>query len=232
MKENKVTYGIIHCLAGPNKPVSKKMLHEMHFVQRKWDKFGYSLVIQPEGGVLVLTDFDLDHLKENDELTWGAVGRNYDSIHIAVTGGIEKIDGIWLGKNTLTDAQIMSLGSLMLIMNQVFPIMFAGHNQFAMKECPSFYVPALADAVSLAALTVLDTNLYDIRCFRRATVLSGMNHPRYAVNCKDIMNPNLMYGILDKFLKFKQKFLDGGEPYQHLKMSELLKACDFHVTFQ
>lgn len=75
------------------------------------------------------------------EITYGASGINAISRHVCYIGGLASDKKT--PKDTLTDEQNRMLSAIIAEVLAYNPqVLIAGHNQFAAKACPSFWVPA------------------------------------------------------------------------------------------
>jgi len=133
----KIKYLVIHCTATPEgRKVTRKDIEEWHLKGRGWSRLGYSDMIHLDGRLENLTDYDMDTLIENHEMTWGVKGINSISRHVVYVGGLDKN---LKPKDTLTPAQKETMADYVRFMVKRYPwIKIAGHNRFANKDCPCF----------------------------------------------------------------------------------------------
>lgn len=136
---------IIHCSATPEgRVVTKEDIVRMHTAPkpegRGWKRVGYSDMIQIDGMLINLQDWDQDDMIEGYELTNGAKGFNSVSRHIVYIGGMDK--KYTYPKDTRTYEQKETLLTYVKFHIARYPwIKIFGHNQIANKACPSFDVP-------------------------------------------------------------------------------------------
>jgi hypothetical protein len=139
------TYLIIHCSATPEgrsvTPQTVKNWHTLPKPQgRGWDRVGYSDLVLLDGSRYQFVKHNNDKWIDAGEITYGATGINAISRHVCYIGGMDKDKNT--PKDTLTDAQNRMLSSIIAEVLAYQPdILIAGHNQFAAKACPSFWVP-------------------------------------------------------------------------------------------
>ena len=126
-----IDYIIIHCTAtSPKATVTaiKKYWKEV----KEWEAPGYHYMIRFDGGLeLILPIKDIAN---------GAVGYNYDSIHIAYIGGMDSNN---LPKDTRTTAQKTIMAKLIRKAQARFPdAVVLGHCDLpdVRKTCPNFNV--------------------------------------------------------------------------------------------
>lgn len=114
---------------------------------RGWDRFGYADVIHHTGEIENITPYDKDDFVDREEITWGAVGVNSVSRHVALEGGIHPIQGnrlgFWAFDELYTDEQFVMLASYLKQAILDYPwINIIGHTEVpnANKSCPNFRV--------------------------------------------------------------------------------------------
>ncbi|MEK9157700.1 MAG: lysozyme [Patescibacteria group bacterium] len=121
---------------------------------RGWSKVGYSDMILLDGSLVNLIPYDEDDNVDPREISNGATGTNSIGRHLVYAGGLTK-DGT-ASKDTRTPAQRATMEAWV---NQIITyhpeIKGAGHNQFAKKDCPGFYVP-----MWLKSIGVRDQNIF------------------------------------------------------------------------
>jgi hypothetical protein len=132
----KLEYLIIHCTDTPaGREIYKKDIEQWHLKERGWSRVGYSDLIQLDGTIVSLIEFDQDDTVDPWEISNGAVGYNSISRHVVYAGGGKGID-------TRTLAQRKALEVYVKYNLLRFPnIKVIGHNQVSTKKCPSFDVP-------------------------------------------------------------------------------------------
>lgn len=122
---------------------------------RGWDRLGYRALIHANGQVERLVPANRNAFVEPGEITWG-VGPEVNPVghHIALEGGLSP-DGKQI-QSPLTAANRKALQEVVRDYLSFAPaVAIAGHNQFANKACPSFWVPSL-----LREWEVPETNIY------------------------------------------------------------------------
>lgn len=98
---------------------------------RGWKHAGYHKVIEVDGQVKDLVPLDDDGFIEPWEIANGARSYNHEAIHICL-----------IGRDKFTRAQWDALHKLTGELGFIHPnVTLHGHNEFAEKECPGFYVP-------------------------------------------------------------------------------------------
>ena len=120
---------IVHCSATPEgKAFSVEDIRRCH-LQRGFNDIGYHFVIYLDGSI---------HLgRAIEKVGAHTTGQNANSIGICYIGGLAT-DGK-TAKDTRTDAQKVSLVSLIKELKQQFPYAsIHGHREFANKACPCF----------------------------------------------------------------------------------------------
>lgn len=143
--KNKLQYLIIHCSATPEgRSVHQDTVRRWHTSPppqgRGWKRVGYSDLILLDGTRHRFVKHNNDQWVDVEEITNGASGINSISRHVCYIGGMDADNK--KAKDTLTDAQNTMLSSIIAEVLAYAPdVKIAGHNQFANKACPSFYVP-------------------------------------------------------------------------------------------
>jgi len=138
-------YLIIHCSATPEgRSVTAETVRNWHCapkpVGRGWSRVGYSDLILLDGSRHRFVKHNMDKWIDENEITNGALGINSISRHVCYIGGMSK--DMKKVKNTLTAQQNSMLSSIIAEVLSYNPdVLIAGHNQFAAKGCPSFWVP-------------------------------------------------------------------------------------------
>jgi N-acetylmuramoyl-L-alanine amidase len=116
-------------------------------VGRGWKQVGYSDIVHTDGSLQNLVPYDWDDTVQPREQTNGALGINEKARHVVYIGGIDKNGK---AKDTRTDLQKQRLRDYVLgtiALHQEIKV--AGHNQFAAKACPSFWVPTWAESIGV-----------------------------------------------------------------------------------
>lgn len=150
---------ILHCTATPEgRPISKETIIKWHTDPveqggRGWRVPGYSDMIDLEGKLINIVPYDDDQYVEPWEITNGVTGINNRARHIVYVGGTDKNGK---AKDTRTIKQRQTMVDYINNMIALHPnIKIAGHNQFAVKACPSFNVPQW-----LRSMSVDSKNIY------------------------------------------------------------------------
>ena len=109
---------------------------------RGWSRVGYSDLILLDGSRHKYVDHNNDDLVDYNEITFGAKGVNAESRHVCYVGGLDTKENGGKPKKTINSAQTETLCQIMdEVLSYKPDILIAGHNQFANKACPSFWVP-------------------------------------------------------------------------------------------
>lgn len=139
-------YLVIHCTATPEgREVSAADIEQWHLKERGWSRVGYSDLIQLDGTLVSLQEFDQDNEVDPWEITNGARGFNSISRHVVYSGGSSsiKLKGAktYPPKDTRTISQMYALHTYVKYMILRHPqIKVIGHNEISHKACPSFDV--------------------------------------------------------------------------------------------
>ena len=160
----KLEFLIIHCTDTPEgREVSKQDIINWHTKAkpkgRGWNRLGYSDLIHIDGQIENLTPYNEDAVVSNDEMTWGAVGVNAKSRHLALVGGRGKNNKA-IEFNFLTAPQVDSLiGACKMFIKNHPSCKIAGHYHFSKyKTCPNFDVEALLLGNGIAQENIYSTN--------------------------------------------------------------------------
>jgi N-acetylmuramoyl-L-alanine amidase len=165
-----LTHLIIHCTATPEgRHVDAEDIVRWHTSSvemggRGWSRVGYSDMIYLDGALVNLTPFNQDNKVDNWEMTWGAKGMNSRSRHVVYVGGLEydyetPLDDDdkpgYMAADTRTPQQLHAMEVYVKYMILRHPnIKVAGHNQFAVRACPSFNVPKWLRSVGIPAKNI------------------------------------------------------------------------------
>lgn len=115
---------------------------------RGWRKVGYREMIHLDGYKEILNHYNYDAIVDPWEVTNGVAGINDSALHIVYVGG--------MNGDTRTPAQTKTLQDEVKKALVNWPwILFAGHNQFDNKACPSFDV-----RVFCRSMGVPEKNIY------------------------------------------------------------------------
>lgn len=142
---NPLKYLIIHCSATPeNRSVTAETIRNWHTkpkpVGRGWKAVGYSDLILLDGTRHKFVKHNNDQWVDPYEITNGVEGMNSVARHVCYIGGMTG-DGKQ-AKNTLSHSQNATLSAIIAeVLGYCPTILIGGHNQFANKACPSFFVP-------------------------------------------------------------------------------------------
>lgn len=156
----KLKFLIIHCTATPeNREVSPKDIYNWHINGRGWNQVGYSELIQLDGKLITLVEYNDDDNVDSWEITNGVRGKNAISRSIVYSGGCDKN---MKAKDTRTEAQKKTMEMYIKAHLTIHPnLLVAGHRQFSSKSCPSF------DTVEyLRSINVQEKNIYKKLPFR------------------------------------------------------------------
>lgn len=159
MAVQKLQYLVIHCTDTPEgrevTPADIRLWHLSPVPKgRGWKQVGYSDMILINGTPVNLVSYDNDDEVDPWEITNGVAGINSKARHIVYAGGKDKKTGKPF--DTRNFEQLKTMAAYVRGMIKFYPnIKVAGHNQFALKACPSFDVP-----VWLRSIGVADHNIY------------------------------------------------------------------------
>jgi N-acetylmuramoyl-L-alanine amidase len=147
-------YIVLHCTATPEgRDVRPETVEQWH-KDRGWKSPGYAGIITLDGVYHKRVDYNDNGIVEPWEITNGVVGINSIARHYCYVGGC---DAKMNPKDTRTFGQISTMVNLVLMRLKTNPdVLFAGHNQFAAKACPSFDVPTF-----LREIGVPEKNIYN-----------------------------------------------------------------------
>lgn len=151
-------YLILHCTASPEgRNITAADIIRWHTspppLGRGWSRVGYSDLIMLDGSLINLRDYNQNDQVENDEYTFGVIGKNEVSRHIVYAGGC---DARMSPMDTRTPDQIAAMTDYIRFMVRRHPaILIAGHYHFARKACPSFHVEEW-----LTSIGIPDSNIF------------------------------------------------------------------------
>lgn len=130
---------VIHCSATPpNMDIGAKEIRRWH-KNKGWSDIGYHDVIRRNGKTEKGRDYNRigAHVK----------GWNRRSLGVCLVGGVDEYNE---PEANFTDEQWESLERYCrAVKAQINGIVIAGHNEYAPKACPSFYVPEWLQSVNL-----------------------------------------------------------------------------------
>ncbi len=125
-KINKI---IIHCTATPEgRDVTINEVRSWHVEERGWRDVGYHFLIQIDGTI--------DEGRPIEQTGAHTRGHNWDSIGIAIVGGMSK--DMTEPKDTRTEEQKEALVDLLCQLKDTYGGTIYGHRDFSNKACPSF----------------------------------------------------------------------------------------------
>lgn len=145
-------YLVIHCTATPEgREVSAADIRRWHTspapAGRGWKQVGYTDLFHLDGRVERLVANNEDANVDPWEITNGAAGYNSISRHVVYAGGC---DAVMKPKDTRTAAQKEALRKYVLDFHARYPsVKIVGHNQLAVKACPSFDVAAWLEEIGI-----------------------------------------------------------------------------------
>ena len=153
-------YLFIHCTASPLSAihVTGTWVKEYHTERKGWSRPGYSDVIELNGKLTNIYEYDHDTRTERDEYTWGTRLLNRNSRHVCYVGGVEAHGE---AEDTRTDAQMDTLAAYVKTQIAYNPtLIVAGHNQVQRKACPSFDVVewAISEGIALHNIALWNNN--------------------------------------------------------------------------
>lgn len=149
MTKEKLFAIFLHCAASPEglhfSGHQIELMHTLPVSQkgRGWSRPGYSDVIELDGKLANLRDWNQDDNVSEWEYTFGVKFNtllNNNSRHICYVGGMDKTNKVV--KDTRTPEQLATMETYIkfhLLRNPKSIIV--GHNQVQLKGCPSFDVP-------------------------------------------------------------------------------------------
>ena len=179
-KSSKVTKLFIHTTAGNIKGTAVDVMNHF-FHGNNWPVGGYHYLIEASGKVT--------QIYKDDKKLWGVRNQNTGAIHFSWIGGFD----FKQGGNQMTKGQADTLVEMIKFYCKRYPdILVYGHNQFAPKECPWFYVPKL----------MLELGLEDNM---------GLTDPQW----------KLKLDALPKFKKVAQQIAQGKFPLNNLTKPKL-----------
>jgi N-acetylmuramoyl-L-alanine amidase len=159
----KLEFLVIHCTATPQgRAVTSKQIREWHTTPapkgRGWKQVGYTDMIHLNGLLENLVPHNDDEWVDPREITNGAVGINSVSRHVVYVGGMDEDNKRHM--DTRTPEQKLALTNYIKHVISRHPdIKIGGHNQFAVKACPSFDVPKWLRAIGIAEKNICDKPL-------------------------------------------------------------------------
>lgn len=157
--KKRYTYLILHCTATPEgRNVTPTDIIHWHTMPvkaggRGWKQVGYSDLFMLDGTRHKFVQNNEDDFVDPWEITNGVAGINSISRSVVYAGGTDRYGK---PKDTRTPEQLQAMTEFVLDQVKRHPhILVAGHNQFALKACPSFYVPGW-----LRSIGVSEANIY------------------------------------------------------------------------
>lgn len=145
-KPREIEYIALHCTAGllPKKPSTIEDW-EYFFYSQKYPGYwmvGYNYIVDIDR-VIALRPINKNSVLESNEIVWGVAGFNSRTVSIAYIGGLDKVKGKLVNKDTRTPLQKRLMDSLVREVKIVAPkAKIKGHYQFpnTRKTCPNFEV--------------------------------------------------------------------------------------------
>lgn len=140
----KLKYLVIHCSDTPEgRRVMASDVVDWHTKEPPvgfgWSRAGYSDIVELDGRVVNVRDYDGDNWVQRDEVTYGARGYNAESRHVCYIGGRDRYGKV---RDTRTPEQMRALRNYCIKMKLGHPdIQIVGHHDLNPgKACPSFDV--------------------------------------------------------------------------------------------
>lgn len=154
----------IHCSATKKSiDLSAERIARYHTKTLGWSREGYNSVIELDGTLKVLRNFDTDNQVDDNEFSWGVLVRNdkgarilnRNAHHVCYVGGLNNNDK---AEDTRTNEQLDTLTTYIKFMLSVHPnLVVAGHNQVQIKACPSFNVSKWLREIEVSEHNILHT---------------------------------------------------------------------------
>lgn len=126
----------------PDVKINRVPIHRLY--GRGWDRSGYADIMEPNGDIINITPYNWDAFVDKKEITWGAVGVNTVSRHVALAGGIHPVtgetNGTWEFKELYTYAQFVYFSSYLKRAVKKYPwVKIIGHGDVpgTDKTCPN-----------------------------------------------------------------------------------------------
>ena len=147
-------YLVIHCTATPaGRWVTADDVKRWHTDPKPygngWKQVGYSDLILLDGSRHKFVKHNTDTEVDGFEITNGVAGINAISRHVCYVGGLASSHKMPLDTRTPQQIHTM-LGIIHEVLAYAPDIKIAGHNQFANKACPSFFVPTWLKRIGIA----------------------------------------------------------------------------------
>ena len=134
---SRISQLFIHTTAGNINDSAAKVM-EYFFHGRNWGTGGYHFLIEKSGKVT--------QVYKDSQVTNGVKGYNKTSVHFSWIGGYD----FKQGGNQISKGQTITLVDMIKFYCKRYPdIEVFGHNQFAQKSCPWFFVPKLMTELGL-----------------------------------------------------------------------------------
>jgi len=146
-------YLVVHCTATrEGVPIDADTIIRWHTSPppsgRGWSRVGYSDMILLDGSRHKFVKHNGDRWIDSEEITNGVKGINSIARHVVYVGGLSS-NGQRV-KNTMTQEQKQTLTAIILEVLHYQPdVLIGGHNQFANKGCPSFWVPKFLESIGV-----------------------------------------------------------------------------------
>jgi len=158
---------IVHCSAtrpewflGKSVEQKRDEIKNWHVKDRGWKDIGYALIIDRDGKTAKGRDLDKDG-DVWEEIGAHVEGKNSRSIGLCLIGGFgSNADDPFL--KHFTPAQEDTLFMTISSLRKEFPSIkfISGHNQYANKACPGFYVPTWYQSKQVVPSTPSISNIF------------------------------------------------------------------------
>lgn len=138
---NDLEYVNLHCTADTGGSKRTREYYLKLWGKKGWRFPGYNYLVYESGVIDTLLPVDCDCLVELGEVSNGVYGVNSRSINIAYVGGVKSVRGRLVAYDTRTEAQIVSLHTLVSDIQGNCPdAKVFGHRDHPRvgKACPSF----------------------------------------------------------------------------------------------
>lgn len=152
----------LHCAATPEgRPNTAADIVAVHTLPvekggRGWSRPGYSDIIELDGKLVNIRDWNQDNALNEWETTFGVHGSilmNVNARHVCYIGGMTK--DMKAVKDTRTAEQLDTMRVYIEFALKRNPnLIIAGHNQVQQKGCPSFNVPNYLRSIGVAEYNI------------------------------------------------------------------------------
>jgi N-acetylmuramoyl-L-alanine amidase len=145
-KPKPIKFIALHCTAGvaTNKPTKKEDWIKFFYNVKYPGSYmvGYNYIVDINR-VIELKPINKNATIEKNELVWGVAGYNSQTVSIAYTGGLIRVNGKLVNKDTRTPRQKFLIDSLVTEIKKIAPgVEVKGHRDFPKvnKTCPNYQV--------------------------------------------------------------------------------------------